>query len=60
MVGVDGSSHLVCSFGEHSEDAVVDVVVDEDDACGSFAYAVVDEGIGIEDLSVVEDTLLGR
>ena len=26
---------------------------------GGFAYAVVDEGIGIEDLSIVEDTLMG-
>ena len=58
--GIDGSSHLVCSFGEHGEHAVVYIVVNEDNSCGGFAYTVVDEGVGIEDLSIVEDTLVGR
>ena len=60
MVGVNCSRYFICSFGEHGEDAIVDVVIHKDDACGSLAYAVVDEGVGIEDLPVVEDALLGR
>ena len=58
--GIDGSRHLICSFGEHGEDTIVDIVVDKDDACGSFSYTVVDEGVGIEDLTIVEDALVGR
>ena len=59
FLGINGNSHLVCSFGEHGEHAIIDIVVNEDDACGGFAYAVVDEGVGIEDLPVVEDALVG-
>lgn len=58
FLGVNGSSHLVCSFGEHGEHAIVNVVVNEDDACGRFAYAIVDESVSIKDLTVVEDTLV--
>ena len=58
FLGIDSSCHFVCSFGEHGEHAVVYVVVNEDDACGSFVYAVVDKSISIEDLTIVEDALV--
>ena len=59
FLGVNRRSHFICSFGEHGEHAIIDIVVNEDDACGSFAYTVVDEGVGIEDLPIVEDALVG-
>ena len=60
FLGINRRSYLVCSFGQYGEDTIVDIVVNEDDACGGFAYTVVDEGVGIEDLTVVEDALVGR
>ena len=58
--GIDGSRHFVCSFGEHSENAIIYIVVNENDARGGLSYTVVDEGVDIEDLTVVEDALVGR
>ena len=60
FLGIDGSRHFVCSFGEHGEYAIVYVVVNEDDSGGGFAYAVIDESVGIKDLPIVEDTLVRR
>ena len=60
FLGVDLGCNSLAAFIEHGEYAIVDIVINEDDACGGFAYAVVDEGVGIEYLSVVEDALVGR
>ena len=60
FLGVNRRNHLVCSFGEHGEHAVVYIVVNEDNSRGGFAYTVVDESIGIKDLPIVEDALVGR
>ena len=60
FLGIDSRSHLVCSFGEHGEHAIIYIVVNEDNSRGGFAYAVVDEGVSIKDLPIVEDTLVRR
>ena len=53
-------AHTVGAFVEQGQHRVVHVVVEQDDTFFGAAHEVADESVGVEDLSVEEDTLHGR
>ena len=57
LLGVDGGGNVSGAFVEQRENGVVDVVVDEDYARLGTLDQVGDEGVGIVNLSVIEDAL---
>ena len=60
LTGVDGGRDVVCAMAQHGQGIDVDIVVDERDGTLRLFDEVDDMGIGIEDLSVVEDALYWR
>ena len=57
---VNLSTHSVGAFVEQGQHRVVHVVVKQDDTVFGAAHQVADESVGVEDLSIEEDTLHGR
>ena len=54
---IDSCRYICIAIAEHRQGIDVDVVVDEDDGCLGLFDETDDMGVGIEDLSVVEDAL---
>ena len=53
-------SDPIPAFGEHLQNRIVHIIVDEDDPLLCRTDQVRHEGVGIENLPVVEDTLRRR
>ena len=59
LAGVDGGRDVGITIAEHRQGIDVNVIVDEDDRCLGLFNEADDMGVGIEDLSVVEDAFDG-
>lgn len=57
---IDLCTHTVGTLVEQGQHRVVHIVVEQDDAALGTADKVTDKGVGVEDLPVVEDALVGR
>ena len=56
LTSIDGSRDVGITIAEHRQGIDVDVVVDEDNGCLGLFDETDDVGVGIEDLSIVEDS----
>ena len=56
LAGVDGGRDVGITIAEHRQGIDVNVVVDEDNGCLGLFDETDDVGVGIEDLSIVEDS----
>ena len=59
LAGVDCGRNTGISFTQHYKSILINVVVDEHDGVFGLLDEADDVGVGIKDLSVVEDTLHG-
>ena len=57
MTCVYGCRHIGCSLAQHGQSIDIDIIIDEYDGLPGLFDKTDDVGVGIEDLSVVEDTL---
>ena len=58
LLGVDGGRNLGLALVEHSQNGIVHIVIEEDDALLGRADEVGNKSVGIENLSVEENSLL--
>ena len=50
-LGIDLSRYAFLAFIKHLQHTIIGIVINEDDTSFGFADTIVDEGIGIEDLT---------
>ena len=59
-LGVDGGLHSLPTLVQHLQHGIIHIIVYQHNTTLRTTYQVIDELVGVEDLSVVEDALHGR